>query len=247
LRLQVVALARLRLVALTREVISDLGMLERLVPPSGKDVVDVGCGPGALVRALSERGARVTGVEISESQMAEAIERDDGRGARFLVGRAERLPLEDASVDIVVFMRSFHHVPQADLGAALAEARRVIRPRGAVYIAEPLAEGAFFELTRMVDDETEVRAGAQAALARASEAGLERATTVDYDAPLRIAGLAGRRGRVVAADPARADRFEELSAELAEGIERLGEPGDRAGEWRFLHPMRADVLRPSVS
>ncbi|HTC71681.1 MAG TPA: class I SAM-dependent methyltransferase, partial [Solirubrobacteraceae bacterium] len=78
---------------MTREVISDLGMLERLVPPSGKDVVDVGCGPGALVRALSERGARVTGVEISESQMAEAIERDEGRGARFLVGRAERLPL----------------------------------------------------------------------------------------------------------------------------------------------------------
>ena len=245
--MQVVALARLRLVAMTREVISDLGMLERLVPPSGKDVIDVGCGPGALVRALSERGARVTGVEISESQMAEAIERDDGRGARFLVGRAERLPLGDASVDIVVFMRSFHHVPQADLGPALAEARRVIRPRGAVYIAEPLAEGAFFELTRMVDDETEVRAGAQAALARASGAGLERATTVDYDAPLTIAGLSGLRGRVVAADPARADRFEELSAELAEGIERLGEPGDRAGEWRFLHPMRADVLRPAVS
>ncbi|MGO9496984.1 MAG: class I SAM-dependent methyltransferase [Solirubrobacteraceae bacterium] len=232
---------------MTREVIGDLAMLERLVPPAGKDVVDVGCGPGALVRALSERGAQVTGVEISESQMAEAIERDDGRGARFLVGRAERLPLEDGSVDIVVFMRSFHHVPQADLGAALAEARRVIRPRGAVYIAEPLAEGAFFELTRMVDDETEVRAGAQAALARAADAGLERATTVDYDAPLTIAGLPGLRGRVVAADPARADRFEELSAELAEGIERLGEPGDRAGEWRFLHPMRADVLRPAIS
>lgn len=209
-------------------------------------MVDVGCGGGALVRALSERGARVTGLEISESQMAEAIERDDGRGARFLVGRAERLPLEDSSVDIVVFMRSFHHVPREDLGAALAEARRVIRPDGAVYVAEPLAEGKFFELTRIVDDETEVRAGAQAALARAQDAGLHRATTVDYDAPLTIAGLPGLRGRVVAADPARAARFDALSAELTDGIERLGEPGDRPGEWRFLHPMRADVLRPAV-
>lgn len=231
---------------MTREVISDLAMLERLVPPSGKDVVDVGCGGGALVRALIERGARVTGVEISESQMVEAIERDDGRGARYLVGRAERLPLEDASVDVVVFMRSLHHVPQADLGAALGEARRVIRPGGAVYVAEPLAEGAFFELTRMVDDETEVRAEAQAALARASEAGLDRGTTVDYDAPLTIAGLPGLRARVVAADPARAGRFDALSAELTDGIERLGEPGDRPGEWRFLHPMRADVLRPGT-
>ena len=227
--------------------ISDLAMLERLVPPSGKEVVDVGCGPGALVRALTERGARVTGVEISESQLAAAVEQDDGRGARYLVGRAERLPLDDASVDIVVFMRSLHHVPRADLDAALAEARRVVRPGGAVYVAEPLAEGNFFELTRMVEDEVEVRAAAQAALARAPEAGLRRATTVDYEAPLTIAGLPGLRARVVAADPRRANRFDELGAELAEGLERLGAPGERPGERRFLHPMRADVLRPTLS
>jgi len=244
---EVVSISRLRLARMTREVISDLAMLERLVAPSGKDVVDVGCGGGALVRALSDCGARVTGMEISESQMADAIAHDDGRGARFVVGRAERMPLEDASVDIVVFMRSFHHVPASDLGAALAEARRVIRPGGAVYVAEPLAEGEFFELTRMVDDETEVRAQAQAALGRAADAGLDRETTVDYHAPLTIAGVPGLRTRVVAADPARAERFDALEAKLAEGLERLGEPGDRAGEWRFLHPMRADVLRPALS
>src|ERR1700755_2103535 len=60
--------ARLRLAAVSPEVISDLAMLERLVPPADKDVVDVGCGGGALVRALTDLGARVSGVEISESQ-----------------------------------------------------------------------------------------------------------------------------------------------------------------------------------
>jgi SAM-dependent methyltransferase len=235
------------LAALSREVISDLAMLERLVPPAGKDVVDIGCGAGALVRALAERGARVTGVEVSESQLAAAVEQDNGGGARYLVGRAERLPLDDASVDVAVFMRSFHHVPRADFDAALAEAHRVIRPGGAVYVAEPLAEGNFFELTRMVDDETDVRAAAQAALARASDAGLQRATTVDYEAPLTIAGLPGLRARVVAADPRRAERFDALAAELAEGLERLGAPGERPGERRFLHPMSADVLRPVLS
>ncbi|HTP23582.1 MAG TPA: class I SAM-dependent methyltransferase [Solirubrobacteraceae bacterium] len=231
---------------MSREVISDLSMLERLVPPEGQDVVDVGCGGGALVRALTDRGAHVTGVEISESQLAAAIEHDDGRGARYLVGRAEHLPFDDASVDIAVFMRSLHHVPQADLDAALAEARRVIRPGGAVYVAEPLAEGSFFEVTRMVEDEVEVRAAAQAALARASDAGLERETTIDYDAPLTVAGLPGLRARVVAADPRRAERFDELAGELTEALERLGEPGERPGELRFLHPMRADVLRPAL-
>jgi SAM-dependent methyltransferase len=230
------------LAAVARELISDLAMLERLVPPSGQDVVDVGCGAGALVRALTGRGARVTGIEISEAQLAAALEQDDG-GARYVIGRAERLPLDDAAVDIVVFMRSFHHIPEADLDAALLEARRVIRPRGEVYVAEPLAEGSFFELTRIVEDETEVRAAAQAALARAPHAGLHRATTVDYDAPLTVAGLPGLRARSVAADPRRAARFDELAAELTEGLERLGEPGERAGERRFLQPMRADVLR----
>lgn len=221
-------------------------MLERLVPPSGKDIVDVGCGGGALVRALSDRGARMTGVEISESQMAGAVEHDDGRGTRYVVGRAERLPLDDASADIVVFMRSLHHVPLADLGAALAEARRVIRPGGAVYVAEPLAEGDFFELTRAVDDETEVRAAAQAALAGASGAGLHREATVDYDVPVSLSGMPALRARILAADPKRASRFDELSDELRTGFERLGEPGERPGERRFLTPMRADVLRPAL-
>lgn len=232
---------------MSREEISDLAMLERLAPPSGRDVVDIGCGGGALVRALTERGGRVTGVEISESQLAAAVEQDDGSGARYLVGRAEQLPLDDSSVDIAVFMRSFHHVPQEQLGAALAEARRVIRPGGAVYVAEPLAEGDFFELTRLVEDEVEVRAAAQAALSEASNAGLDRAKTVDYDVRLCLAGLPALRARLIAADPGRAGRFDELRAELADALERLGEPGERAGERSFVAPMRADVLRPIVS
>ncbi len=222
-------------------------MLERLTAPFAKDVVDVGCGGGALVRALTERGARVTGVEISESQLAEAVEQDDGSGARYLVGRAEQLPLDDASVDIAVFMRSLHHVPQAQLGAALVEARRVIRPDGAVYVAEPLAEGSFFELTRLVEDELEVRAAAQAALSEASHAGLDRATTVDYDVRVCLSGLPALRARLIAADPRRAGRFDELRSELADALERLGEPGERAGERCFVAPMRADVLRPALS
>jgi SAM-dependent methyltransferase len=231
----------------SREEISDLAMLERLAAPSAKDVVDVGCGGGALVRALTKRGARVTGVEISESQLAEAVEQDNGSGARYLVGRAEQLPLDDSSVDIAVFMRSLHHVPRAQLGAALVEARRVIRPGGAVYVAEPLAEGSFFELTRLVEDELEVRAAAQTALSEASNAGLHRARTVDYDVRLCLAGLPALRARLIAADPRRAGRFDELRAELAEALERLGEPGEHAGERCFRQPMRADVLRPALS
>ena len=113
-----------------------------------------------------------------------------------------------------------------------------------MYVAEPLAEGNFFELTRMVEDEVEVRAAAQNALSQAAEAGLHRATTIDYDVRLQVAGLEALRARVVSVDPRRAEWFDAREDELAAALERLGEPGERAGERWFLVPMRADVLRP---
>ncbi|HEY4828746.1 MAG TPA: class I SAM-dependent methyltransferase, partial [Solirubrobacteraceae bacterium] len=190
------------------EVLSDLDVLDRLVQPTGKDVVDIGCGGGALVRALAARGARMTGVEISEEQLAPALNGDDASGARYVIGTAQRLPLEAASVDAAVFMRTLHHVPPAELLDALREARRVLRADGVVYVAEPLAQGDYFELTRLVEDEVEVRAAAQATLGRASDVGLNRDTTLDYDVRLCLADLAALRERIVSVDPARAEVFD---------------------------------------
>ena len=229
--------------ALSREVTNDLTVLERLVPLSDRDVVDIGCGGGVLVRALGARGARVTGVEISESQLAAAIRDDDGTGARYVVGLAQRLPLSEQSTDVVVFMRTLHHVPPDDMLAALGEARRVLRPGGAVYIAEPLAEGDFFELTSLIEDEREVRAAAQRAIAEAAAAGLEGVESLEYDVRLCLAGLDAFAARTISVDPARGEVFEERKALLAEAFERLGEPGERPGERCFLVPMRVDVLR----
>ena len=221
-------------------------MLERLVEPAGKDVVDIGCGGGALVRDLCALGADVIGVEVSEQQLAGAIARDDGGGARYLVGRAEALPLEDASVDVAVFMRTLHHVPPAVLMQALSEARRVLRAGGALYVAEPLARGDYFTLTGLIEDEIEVREAAQRALLHAPSVGLDRAATVDYDVLVVIKDLEGLRARTVSVDPDRAEIFDARRTEIAEAFRRLGVPGQHPGERRFVQPMRADVLRAAV-
>jgi ubiquinone/menaquinone biosynthesis C-methylase UbiE len=217
-------------------------MLDRLARPAGKDVVDIGCGGGALVRELTARGARVVGVEVSEGQLAAALALDDGRGARYVVAEAQRLPLESSSADVAVFMRTLHHVPLESLLDALSEGRRVVRPDGLVYVAEPLAEGDFYELVSLVEDELEVRRAAQQALAQASLAGLKRTTTVEYDVRVCIRDLAMLRERFVSVDPQRATVFDARTSQLADAFARLGTPGTRAGERCFVQPMRADVL-----
>ena len=92
-------------------------------------------------------------------------------------------------------MRSLHHVP--DPSSAFPELARVVREH--VWIAEPLPEGEFFELLRPVDDETEVRAAAQRAIAE--QDGFDRVETIEYDVTLPIPTFEALRERVLAADP----------------------------------------------
>jgi SAM-dependent methyltransferase len=222
---------------LTRELTTDLQVLERLVVLDGMDVLDVGCGGGTLVRELVARGARAVGLEVSEQQLGEA--RSHGSG-RFVVGRAENLPLDDDSLDVVVFMRSLHHVPEPAMSAALADAGRVLRPGGLVYVAEPLAEGDYFALVSIVDDETAVRAAAQRALTDCARAGLERMQTIEYEVGAVSTGIDALRKRIVEVNPERAAVFDAHEEELTEAFARLGDERE-GGRW-FSQPMRAVLL-----
>ena len=205
---------------------SDFEQLANAIDLRDKTVVDIGCGDGAFVRALAGAGATAIGIELSEDAVARAREQDPEH--RYELGGAERLPLEDQSVDVATLMRSLHHVP--DPSSAFPELRRVVREY--VWIAEPLPEGEFFELLRPVDDETGVRAEAQRAIAE--QDGFDRVETIEYDVTLPIPTFDALRDRVLAADPTRAERFAEVEGELRARFT----PGD------YVVPMRADLLRP---
>src|SRR5690606_22164247 len=100
-----------------------------------------------------------------------------------------------------------------------------------------------FALLRDVDDETEVRAAARAAVARAAAAGLERAATVEYDRRMRLADVAALRRLVVGVDPARAPAFDAMADELAVAFEAVAEPDPESGARWLTQPMRVDLLR----
>ena len=95
---------------------------------AGADVVDLGCGTGLSSRPLIERGANVVGIEPDAEMLARA-EATLGDHARFQLGRAEELPLPDASADLVVAAQAAHWFEEPHAGD---EILRVLRPGGHV-------------------------------------------------------------------------------------------------------------------
>jgi SAM-dependent methyltransferase len=217
-------------------------VLDEALPAGAPVVVDVGCGDGALVRHLARRGARAIGVEIGAEPLARARAREPVGGERYLEGGAQALPLDDASVDVVVFANSLHHVPTDLLDTALAEAARVLRAGGLLYVQEPLAEGPYFALVRAVDDETEVRAAAHAAIGRAAAHGLRHEREERFDSEVVHPDFGSFVDRVVLADAARAEALAGIEDDLRARFEATAERTDD-GAYRFRHPMRVDVLR----
>lgn len=135
---------------------SPLAVFRDTVDVNGKVVVDVGCGLGANAAALDGLGATVTGVEIDEARIAAAKATHSDTAVSFRLGRAEDLPVDGASVDVLAYFNSFHHVPGAAHAAAFREMARVLKPGGLAYIQEPVAQGAYYNVMRVIDDEAPV-------------------------------------------------------------------------------------------
>jgi ubiquinone/menaquinone biosynthesis C-methylase UbiE len=98
--------------------------------PSGGRVLDLGCGPGIDSTGLAARGLHVTGLDITRAMLKIAAEQVSGR---LVQGDARRLPFQDAAFEGVWASASLLHLPKAQVGEALRELRRVMRPGGAFY------------------------------------------------------------------------------------------------------------------
>lgn len=141
--------------------------LARVFDARDRLVVDVGCGAGSMARSLVQRGATVLGVEPDAVQARRNREAPPLTGLTFHQGPAQQLPVSTHSADVVLMLRSLHHVPLDEMDAALDEALRVIRrEQGQLVVAEPDIIGQHTELAKPFHDETLVRTAAQAALHR---------------------------------------------------------------------------------
>jgi 2-polyprenyl-3-methyl-5-hydroxy-6-metoxy-1,4-benzoquinol methylase len=94
-------------------------------------LLDVGCGAGAVMRALGASGWNCEGLEVSDV----AVRRLREEGYRVHIGTLETLAADLGLFDVVVISETIEHV--RDPRGLLAAAARVIRPGGALYLTTP--------------------------------------------------------------------------------------------------------------
>lgn len=125
---------------------------------AGMEILDAGCGSGPLMEALRSKGAVVSGFDLSPAMVELARQRLGEDADLRVADLGATLPYPDDTFDLVVASLSLHYVK--DWASALAELRRVLKPRGRLIVsiihptvyAMVYPEADYFALTQYSED-----------------------------------------------------------------------------------------------
>jgi len=113
-----------------------LGWIDTRAPLAGRRVLDVGCGGGILAEAMAARGARVTGIDLSEKSLriAELHRMQSGADVRYERAAVEEYAERHAGeFDLVTCMELLEHVPEPS--SMVAACARLAAPDGQVFFS----------------------------------------------------------------------------------------------------------------
>lgn len=125
---------------------SFLNVVDQHGPAQVNDVLDIGCSVGISTMAIHRHYAqkndqtspvRTVGLDLSPYMLAVAQSQDtQGEIAQWVHGAAEATGFPDASFDVVAMQFVTHELPRTATQAIFAEARRVLRPGGAIALVD---------------------------------------------------------------------------------------------------------------
>ena len=220
----------------------ELDLLQSLVDlPQHPLIIELGCGAAQMSRNLLARYAacEVTGLEVDERQHAKNLLNPMQR-LHFMKAGAQAIPFEAEHFDLALMLKSLHHVPLDQMGQALSEVHRVLRPHGLLYVSEPVFAGALNEVMRVFHDEEQVRAAALRAVQEAVSSGAwEQVAEISFEMPVHFRDFAEFKQRMI--DVTFVDHRLDDSA-LQVMRERF-EPQMAADGAHFARPMRVNLLR----
>ncbi len=215
-------------------------IIEGMFDPKGAKILDIGCGAGHIARALTKMGAEVIGVDPNQNQLKRARTAEAIRNETYLEGSAQDLPLYNQSMDIILFFNSFHHIPSYAFATAIEESHRVLRPGGKLFFAEPIADGPQFELGRLVNDETEIRALAYKNILAVPEKGFKEIMEFIYVTENRHKNFESYKTNSISINPARAAIFKKNNTEIRKKFNKFSE--NKHGFYTFKNPIRGNLF-----
>jgi ubiquinone/menaquinone biosynthesis C-methylase UbiE len=101
---------------------------------SSLKLLDVGCGEGYYVRDAIEEGIDAYGIDISSHALENALDRVKDR---ISFGSITEIPFADDEFDLMTAFDVIEHIHPKDTLNAIAEIRRVLKPRGIVIMTTP--------------------------------------------------------------------------------------------------------------
>ncbi len=220
----------------TKEVV----ILNKLLPLDGAKIAELGCGKAEMTRIVAQQAESILALEVDEIQLAKNRSITDLPNVIFEHGGAEKIPAPDSSFDIVLMLKSLHHVPIEFMDKAFDEIHRILKPGGLAYISEPVYAGDFNEILRLFHDEREVREAAFAAVQRAVATGhFELVTERFFLNPMHFDGFSQYEEQILGVTHTN----HELSPELYEEVRvRFNKHLTPEGA-NFRMPIRVDLLR----
>ncbi len=199
-----------------------------------------------MTRILAERFSPelIIATEADRIQHEKNLLIDDLPQVTFVFGSAADIDLPNTSMDIVIMLKSLHHVLPDLMDQALSEIARVLKPGGLAYISEPVYEGDLNDILRLFNDEREVRAAAFAAVVRAVDDGLlELEQQIFFNSPGYYRDFAHFEERMLNVTHTDHKIDEALHQKIKQAfMQHMTNDGAH-----FLKPSRVDLLRRNNS
>ncbi len=221
---------------------TELEIIERVLPLKNAQVLELGCGKAVMTRQLSQRfhPSALIATEVDHIQHDINLQIDDLPNVTFVYGGAEDIALPDNSIDVVLMLKSLHHVPTQLMSQGLNEIHRVLKLGGLAYISEPIYRGDFNDIIKLFHDEQFVRQAAFKALNSCVDEGVfELAEQIFFNATGDFADFSAFENQVINVTHTE----HKIDDVLYKKIKSAFMPHITDNGAHFLRPSRVDLLK----